>query len=100
MTVDAGSGLEYPSPLRNNIAYRRRLPLLLNPAVELIARLDINAQKHFCVLCPAILRALAQVEYRLARLDTPHAELVRDTVCPTRQSWDPESRVRTSTNQP
>src|SRR2546426_920163 len=94
MTIDAGSGLEYPPPLRNNIAYGCRLPLLLDPAVELVAGLDINAQKHFGLLCPAILRARAQVESRLVRIDTRAVGVVRNQFCLTRQSWDPETVVR------
>src|SRR5438105_10681770 len=94
MTIDAGSGLKHPPPFGNNIAYGCRLPLLLDPAVELVAGLDVNAQKHFGVLCPAILRALAHVKARLVRVDPRAVGVVRNQVCLTRQSWDPETVVR------
>src|ERR1700724_533989 len=71
MAVDAGSGLEYALPLVNGISCGCRLPLLLDPAIKLIARLNINTQKHFGVLCPAILRPLAQIKTRLVWID-PH----------------------------
>src|ERR1700687_1416547 len=99
MTVDAGSGLEYPLPLGNNITGGRRLPLLLDPAVELIVRLNINTQEHFGVLCPAILRALAEVNARLVRIDPHTIRVVRNQVRLTCQPWPPETMVRISGQQ-
>ncbi len=37
-----------------------QLLLLVNPPLEFLARLHIDADEHFRVLCPAILGALAQ----------------------------------------
>src|SRR6266852_1716427 len=45
--------------------------LLVDPAIEVLAGLDVDAQEHLRVLRPAVLRALPQVEPCLARLD-PH----------------------------
>src|ERR1700674_1916824 len=94
MAVDAGSGLEYPLPLVNNIICGCWLPLQLNPTVELIARLNINTQKHFGVLCPAILRTLAQIKTRLVWIDPHTVRVGRNQVRLTRQSWHPETMVR------
>src|SRR5258708_16463061 len=72
VAVNAGRRLEYSSPLGNNTTHGRGLPLLLNPTVELIAGLNIDAEKHLGMLRPAILRTLAQVNPRLLRND-PHS---------------------------
>src|SRR5437667_12421227 len=93
MTVNAGRRLEYSAPFGNNIAHGRGLPLLLNPAVELIARLHVNTQKHLGMLRPAVLRALAQVNARLVRIDPHTVWVVGNQVSLTRQAWDPETVV-------
>ena len=50
----------------------RRLTLLLRPAIEFIARLDVDTQKHFGVLRAAILGTLPQVQPSLVWIN-PHA---------------------------
>src|SRR6476646_11561407 len=71
MTVDAGGSLEDAPPSVYSVIRVRLLILLLNPAFELIAGLDIDAQKHLGVLCAAILRTLPQENARLMRIN-PH----------------------------
>src|SRR5579862_7553617 len=48
-----------------------RLLLFMNPAVKLLGRLHVDAQKHLGVLRSAILRALSQEQAGLVRID-PH----------------------------
>src|SRR5260370_36396991 len=84
MTVNAGSSLEHTSSFGNNIACGCRLTLLLDPAVELIARLNINTQKHFGVLRSAILRTLAKIKTRLVWIDPHTVRVVRNQISLTR----------------
>ena len=72
VAVDAGGAFKYAFPFGCAFRSVRRLTLLLHPAVELIARLHIDAQQHLGVLRAAILGALPQVQSSLVRID-PHA---------------------------
>src|ERR1700688_5020140 len=71
VAVDTGGRFEYSLPLGNGITDDCRLALLLNPAAEVILRLNINTQQHLGVLGPAILRTLPEVNAGLLRVD-PH----------------------------
>lgn len=67
VTVDASRRFEYSLPLGSGITGDCRLALLLNPASELILRLNVDTQQHLGVLRPGILSALTQVEPRLTQ---------------------------------
>src|SRR5580698_3536443 len=60
VAVDTCRLFENLLPLRDGRAGVRRLALLLNPTVEVLAGIDIHAQKHQRVLRSAVLRALSQ----------------------------------------
>src|SRR2546422_2087550 len=93
MTVDASSRLENAPPLRNCGTRLRRPPLLFNPAIELLARLHVDAEKHLGVLRSTILCALAQVEPGLLRVK-PHAiGVVGNQVGLTCQAGNPEAVI-------
>src|ERR1700688_3221724 len=71
MAVDAGRPLKDLLPFRDSVSYLRRSTLVLNPPVEFVACLYINAQQHLGMLSPAVLRALPQIKPGLARVN-PH----------------------------
>src|SRR5258708_10940659 len=71
-----------------------RLPLLLYPALKVIARWPIETEKHLGVLRPAILCALSQVESGLLRLYPGVVWVVRNQVGLARQPWHPETMIR------
>jgi hypothetical protein len=58
VAVDTRRPFENALPRGDSFTGLSRLALVLNPAVELIARLHIDAQKHLGMLGSAILRAL------------------------------------------
>ena len=94
MTVDACGRLEYPLPLRNRVIYIRRLALLSDPPIKFILRLDINPQQHLGVLSPAILRALAEVDSGLLRVDPHSVGMVGNQISLTPQPWNPKAVIR------
>jgi hypothetical protein len=65
----------------------------VNPALELIARLHIDAQQHLGVLRSAILRALPEEHSRFVRIDRHLIGVIRNQVGFTRQPWHPETVV-------
>src|SRR6266576_4579586 len=71
VTVHAGRRLEDLPAASDGGIRARRSALRFDPAVEVLARVDVHAQQHLGVLRAAILGALAEVEARLARVD-PH----------------------------
>src|SRR6202008_94117 len=93
MAVDAGSRLEYALALRNSVIYNRRLVLQPNPPVKFVSRLDVNTQQHFGMLGSAILRALAEINSGLLRID-PHAvRMVGNQIRLTAQPRHPKTVV-------
>src|ERR1700722_1915907 len=93
VTVDAGRQFKYPLPWGTGTIHGRRLMLLLNPAIELGTRLNVDAQQHLRVLRPAILRALAQIDSALVG-SNPHAvRVVRNQIGLARQARNPETVV-------
>ena len=91
VAVDAGGRLEYALSLGNSATCSRRLALLLNPSVEFILRLDINTQQHLGVLCPAILRTLAEVNSGLLRVDPHCVGVVRESDQSYRRAAEPKN---------
>src|SRR5580698_10943066 len=60
MAIDTGGPLEDLLSFRYRAAHSRGLALLLNPAVEILPRVDVNAQKHQGMLRSTILRTLPE----------------------------------------
>ena len=63
----------------------------LDPAIEILARVHVDAQQHLRVLGPAVLRALPEVQPRLLGVDPHLVHAVRDEVRLARQTRDPEA---------
>ena len=72
----------------------RRLTLFLDPTVELIARLDVDAQKHLGVLGSAILCALPQVKTGLMWVDPRAIDTVGNQVGLAGKTGNPEAVIR------
>src|SRR6476646_9800207 len=99
MTVDAGGSLEDAPPSVYSVIRLRLLILLLNPAFELIAGLDIDAQKHLGVLRAAILRALSQVKTRLVRINPHRIHAIGNQIGLARKARNPEAVIGISGSQ-
>ncbi len=91
MAIDARGRFEYS--LAGGRGRLRNLLLLLNPPVELLARLHVDAQQHLGVLCSAILRALPQKQARFVRIDPHLIRVIRNQIGLAAQSRDPKAVV-------
>ena len=95
MAIDARRRFENASPFRQRLGplLRRAAAARWTQRCELVAGIHIDAQQHLGVLRSAILRALAQEEAGLVRVD-PHAvRVIRNQVGLARQARDPEAVV-------
>ena len=79
---------------RNGVGRVRGLLLLLNPTIELVARLHIDAEKHLGVLGSAILRALPQENTGLVRVNPRAIDMVGNQVGLAGKSGNPEAVIR------
>src|ERR1700729_1098864 len=94
VTVDASRHFEYSLALRNGITDCCRLALLLNPAIKLILRLNVDAQQHLGVLRPAILGALTQIHTRVMGINPHTVRVVRNQIGLACQTRYPEAVIR------
>ena len=91
VAIDAGGPLEN-HPARGDLwVLRLRRLLLAYPAIEILRRVNINAQQHLRVLRAAILRALSDEKAGALRLN-PHLILtIRNEVRLARQPRHPKT---------
>src|SRR6202046_2976776 len=80
VTVDASGGFKRAPALDRTLTRDCRTLLLLDPTVELLARLHVNTQQHLGMLHAAILRTLAEVETGLVRVDPTAVGVVRNQI--------------------
>src|SRR5258705_9229820 len=74
-----------------------RSPLLLSdPGLETFGSVYRHAEEHLRVLGPAILRALAEIDPRLVRVDPHFVYAVRNQVCLSSELRNPKAVISVS----
>src|ERR1700674_672689 len=85
MAVDARSSLKDPTPFVRCAISHVRLSFILNPLVELLLRVNVDAQEHLGVLHPAVLGALADINSDFIRIDPHVVDAIRNKIRLTRK---------------
>src|ERR1051325_7121977 len=91
MTIDAGGLLENQTASGRARIVLGQLLLLLDPAVEFLARIHINAEQHLCMLGATVLGALAEKQSGALRLNPHRVYFIRDEVRLAGQARYPEA---------
>src|SRR5438270_4982153 len=99
MAIDARRGLEDMASLGHGLVYMGGLALLMDPAVEILSRLNIYAEEHLRVLHATVLSALSQINSGLARIYPGFVLAVRYQIRFPRQARHPKAVVRVGGEQ-
>src|SRR5215471_885492 len=71
----------------------RWLLLLVCPGLEVFRAIYVRAQKHLCVLCPAVLRTLAEKQACIVGIQPRLVRVIRNQVCLSCELRYPEAVI-------
>src|SRR5262249_3724516 len=94
MTIYASSRFKDVSSRGFFLILIRRLLLCAYPGIEVFRGIHIHAQKHLRVLCPAVLRALAEKQASIAGIQPSLVWVIGNQVCLSRELRHPEAVIR------
>src|SRR5215470_3263711 len=99
VAVQARGALEHMSSRSLFFILVRWLLLLVCPSLEVFRAIYVHAQKHLCVLCPAVLRTLPEKQARIVGIEPSLVWVIRNQVCLSRELGNPKTVVRISGKQ-
>src|SRR5215471_15569248 len=94
VAVQARGALEHMSSHSFFFILVRWLLLLACPSLEVLRAINVHAQKHLCVLCPAVLRTLPEKQARVVGIEPRLVRVIRNQVCLSCELWHPEAVIR------
>src|SRR5215467_14228344 len=93
VAVQARGALKHMSSHSFFLIQLRWLLLLVCPSLEVFRAIYVHAQKHLCVLCPAVLRALPKKQTCLVGIEPSLVWVIRNQVSFSRKLRNPKTVV-------
>src|SRR5215467_16300729 len=99
VAVQARGALEHMSSRSFFFILVRWLLLLVCPSLEVFRAIYVHAQKHLCVLGPAVLCTLAEKQARIVGIEPRLVRVIRNQVCLSCKLRYPETVIRVGGQQ-